>query len=105
MQNKHRDIASFIINQGEKYPKKHGEWIKYKLVGNIYLTIDSWNESIWIIRNAKYDNYWTGFSGEKIKYLGMDFGGYESCVKEEELDNILIQCKRNIICGKMSQKI
>ncbi len=42
-----------------------------------------------VLRNAKFDNRWTGFSGDDIAYLGIDFGGYESHVEEKILDNIL----------------
>jgi hypothetical protein len=89
MQEKHNRLAITMQKYGEHYPKKHGTWVRYKLVGNIYLTMDSWNKAIRVTRNAKFDNRWTGFSGDDIAYLGIDFGGYEPHVEEKVLDNIL----------------
>ena len=89
MQEKHNRIATIIQKYGEHYPKEHGAWVRYKLIGDIYLAMDSWNKAIYVIRNAKYGNRWAGFSGDKIAYLGIDFGGYESHAEEKVLDNIL----------------
>jgi len=65
-----------------------------KLVGNIYLCMDGWSNAISVVRNPKYDNSYTGFTGEKIAYLGLDFGGFECHTNLNVLNNILSQLKK-----------
>ena len=72
-------LARLMRSAGEIFPKKHGEWIRKKLYGDLWLTMDTWNKSITVVRGeCNYDNMYTGFKDYVEKdYLGIDFGGFE----------------------------
>lgn len=73
----HRILASELYKKGERFPKKHGEWIRMKTFDNLWLVMDSWNKAIHVCKGEPvYDNMYTGFKKNKVEYVGMDFGGY-----------------------------
>jgi hypothetical protein len=88
-------IANEIFDNGERYPKKHGNWMRLKLDNDEYLCMDTWNRAIHLVKNAVYDNQWTGFTGEDVAYLGLDFGGFHSYFNLTYLRSVLKRCKNN----------
>lgn len=81
-------LASLIHRSGESFQKKHGSWDRMKLYDDLWLIMDSWNQSIKIVKgNCDYDNMYTGFINyEKLDYLGIDFGGFECRVDANRLN-------------------
>lgn len=90
-------LALLIMNAGEVFQKKHGSWMRLKLYGNLWLTLDTWNKSIKVVEGqCDYDNMYTGFKNyEKKYYLGIDFGGFEVNVDANRLNyyHALGSCK------------
>jgi hypothetical protein len=70
-------IRDLILKYGERFDKRHGNWIKLQFTDNLFFQMDSWNYAISLKRGIGEYDYWIGFSGEREKYLGMDFGGLE----------------------------
>lgn len=65
-------IADLIRSNGERMPKKHGEWIALK-VDDHFFSMDSWNGAIHYQSGEPNYEYWTGFSGDGKEsiYLGL----------------------------------
>lgn len=89
MQEKYRKLVHAIHTKGTKYPKEYGSWISLKIGENEFLCMDSWNSSITHMSDAVYNNHCTGFKGNCIAYLGIDWGGFECHVNENYLDELL----------------
>lgn len=64
------DIRNILLNNGEKFPKKHGNWI-YLKVSDGFFSMDSWNGAIWHHNGEPEYEYWTGFTGMSKTYLGL----------------------------------
>lgn len=93
--DKYKKLVSLIYKFGEKYPKRHGEWIRLQYINDYYFCMDSWNNSISLVHNAIYENE-AGFSGKEEKYLGIDWGGFELSINEELLDFYLENLKNEL---------
>lgn len=39
-------LRVLIMNRGEKFPKKHGDWYRLNVWGDYYLVLDTWNGAI-----------------------------------------------------------
>lgn len=73
LENLHKNIAKEIKYKGTSFPKKHGEYIKYKI--NDYLfELDTWSNSIDVIIER-------GSFTKKV-WLGSCWGGYKKNVSE-----------------------
>ena len=83
--NKYKELVNLIHKYGEKYPKKHGNWIKLHYIKDYYFCMDSWNERISLYKNPIIE-YWN-IEGELICTLGIDFGGFKCYV-----ENVLLEC-------------
>jgi hypothetical protein len=70
-------IRDLILKYGERFPKKHGEWIKLQFTNDLFFEMDSWDSAIWLTKGITECDYWNGFNGEAQAYLGLDFGGLE----------------------------
>ena len=94
LQDKYTTLVRYISRNGEKFPKKHGNWIKLNLFKDYYLSLDSWNSSIDFQRGLGKYNEWSGFGNEykkqdiRISHLGIDFGVFK-CYNERLLDWLL----------------
>lgn len=78
----HKRLASLLFNKGERFRKRHGNWIRLHLKGDYYLQMDSWNKAVEIKKGSAKPNHPNssdvgGFKGKSLHYFGMDFGGYE----------------------------
>lgn len=81
----HSQIFRQIISKGQKFDKKHGNWYILWLDKDNFLELDSWNCAIKHKVGSGEYNYWIGFEGKQIQYLGIDFGGFETTATEEGL--------------------
>ena len=90
----YKELNNLIRKYGQSYPKRHGNWIRLKYIGDYYFTMDSWSSAICIEKNPEYQDMRNGNgyfkSEEKIRYFGLDFGGFE-CSLDEEMLNFYIQ--------------
>ncbi len=87
-------LVKTIFYKGECFPKKHGHWYRLKMAFDptFSLVMDSWNHAIWLMENAEYEPNGEldgSFDGKKIKYFGIDFGGFELHVEKRYLELIL----------------
>lgn len=91
----HDRLVRFLLENGERFDKKHGNWIKFQISSNKYLQMDSWNKAIELKEgNAEY-NYWTGFSGVRRIYFGIDWGGFSPSVPIQVYNSMLSCLKIN----------
>jgi hypothetical protein len=81
-------LYKLLVEYGNHYPKKHGSWIQFEF-GETSLVCDSWSKAIWLMKNAKFDNPWTGFKREESQYFGLDFGNFECHVDDDMIDNAI----------------
>ena len=72
----HEKFVSILFERGERFPKKHGEWIYKKLYDSLFIEMDSWNKHIKIKRGSGEYSYWVGFTGERVDFCGGNFGGF-----------------------------
>jgi hypothetical protein len=75
------DFVDRIKKHGEKFPKKHGEWYRIKVLDK-FITLDTWNGSIVLhgkecekSGNDIYGNLVCFHSSER-EQLAINFGGY-----------------------------
>ena len=88
-----KELKSYILKNGERYNKKHGNWIKLQYTNNLFFQLDTWNSSIKLKEgNGEYE-YWTGFNGKNHVSLGSDFGGFICRVEKELLNFYLMAVK------------
>lgn len=64
-------IKSAIIEHGNIQPKKHGNWICLELDDETFFSLDTWNGAIHYKSGKPQYNYWLGFEGKEIAYLGL----------------------------------
>ena len=87
-------IRDLIYKYGERFDKKHGNWIKLQYTKDSFFEMDSWNRAIRLKQGTGHYNYWTGFEGVSKQYIGIDFGSLEIRTKCDLLEfyyNNLIQ--------------
>jgi hypothetical protein len=71
-------IKKLIYDYGQRFDKKYGNWIKLQYTNDSFFEMDSWNKSIVLKQGSGKYNYWIGFEGEHMEYLGsIDWGGSE----------------------------
>jgi hypothetical protein len=87
------ELVRIILMRGVMFPKEHGNWARLRIGDDEYLCMDTWSQAIHLKKNADYNNKWTGFDGEEILYLGMNFGGLEIHVNANYLENLLKEIK------------
>lgn len=89
----HSELVSLIHELGEKFPKKHGNWIKLNLDNNCFLQMDSWNKQIHLKQGTgipknkelhKFNDV-CGFEGKVWMGMGMAFGGFTGTGKEVQI--------------------
>ena len=78
----HKRLASLLFEKGERFRKRHGNWIRLRLKGDYFLQMDSWNEAVRIKKGSGEPNHPNtsdvgAFKGKSLHYFGMDFGGHE----------------------------
>ena len=72
-------LYSILITFGEKLQKKHGEWRKLNVWGDIYLILDTWNCSISYYKGAQdtgTDNMY------RVIYTFKGFLGNLNCTRD-----------------------
>lgn len=76
-EKEHEKLVSFMLKHATRFPKKHGNWLKFSLGARFFIVMDSWNKNIKIVEGDCVYNYWVGFEGCKlIEYIGGNFGGF-----------------------------
>ena len=75
----HEVLYHLIKKHGEKFPKKHGNWIRLNLNGDWFLEMDSWNGYVTLKQgngepknkpsNPLFNDV-CGFQGKKWLFLG-----------------------------------
>ena len=83
-ENNHYTLVRMIHDHGEKFPKRHGNWIKLQLNGSWFLEMDSWNKQIYLKqglgdpknKDLNHFNDACGFEGKNWLSLGCNFGGF-----------------------------
>ena len=78
LENYHDILTNLILKYGEKFEKKHSNWIKLDLDDGKFLEMDSHNYAITLKMGSGEHDKWLGFSGEELIYFGINFGGFES---------------------------
>jgi hypothetical protein len=101
IQEKYKNFASMIYEHGERFPKKHGEWVRIQYTNEYYFVIDSWNSCISMVKNPKYKDIYNGFTGTLVKIqdqstFGINFGGCEVNITEDLLDFYIENLKKAI---------
>lgn len=95
----YKQLRSFMFLFGEKFKKKHGDWIRLHIYNDLWLIMDSWNGAIKAVHEEPiYDNMFTGFKGYKLfEYLGGEFGGFSTDVSAQRYDFYYLHvfCLRN----------
>jgi len=103
MKNKEKEkfdlLYKIIFNFGQKYDKKHGNWIKIHYFKDAFFQMDSWSKAITLKQgNGEYE-YWSGFEGKKINYIGLDYGGRSLHISldllEFYIENLLYELAKN----------
>jgi hypothetical protein len=90
LQLDYRRLAELIHADGERFPKRHGSWIRLRLAPDFSLVMGSWNRSIALVAgDAPFANEVTGFEGRVVARLGIDFGGFALYVSAERLHGLL----------------
>lgn len=87
LEEAHAKLVSLIIKKGETFRKKHGNWIRIKLYDDLWLTLDTWNKAILLVKGkCTYDNMCSGFTDyEEREYIGINFGRFESHVSAHRM--------------------
>lgn len=93
------EIISLVLIKGERFQKKHGNWIRLAIheLPDTWLVMDSWNSNVRVVAGScTYDNMYTGFTYYvMLERLGMYFGGFECDVDIEVLKKYLNYLKFN----------
>jgi len=89
------ELVKIILMRGTMFPKEHGNWARLQIGDDAYLCMDTWSQAIHLKKNAEYNNKWTGFDGEEMQYLGLNFGGMELHVDAYYLENLLEAIKKS----------
>lgn len=79
-------FIEYICSNGEMKDKKHGNWVKLQYTKDLFFELDTWNHSIKLKKGSGAYNYHTGFEGETLKYIGIDFGGFNCYIGKELLE-------------------
>ena len=82
------ELVKIILMRGIMFPKEHGNWARLRIGDDTYLCMDTWSQAIHLKKNADYNNKWTGFDGEEMQYLGLNFGGMELHVDADYLKTL-----------------
>lgn len=85
----HNDLVAALLNKGECFPKKHGQWVRYWISKTQFLMMDSWNKAIYLREGTGEYEYWCGFSGKQKLYFGNCWGGFESEVAPQVYQSAL----------------
>lgn len=85
MKELYDELVELIYTYGTRFPKKHGNWIQLYYIDGYSFIMDSWNREICIVQNAEYINQWNGLRGKEILCVGLDFGGFECYISENQL--------------------
>lgn len=75
-EKEHTKLCEFMLKNAVKFPKKHGNWLRFYLGSRTFLSMDSWNSAIHVIEGSCVYSYWAGFRECKTLYLGGNFGGF-----------------------------
>ena len=80
----HERLTSLLFKHGERFQKKHGNWIRLSFDSSSHFIMDSWNKNIKVVYGeCNYDNQHTGFDNYKtVASLGVNFGGFELKVSD-----------------------
>ena len=81
----HKELSGILFERGEKFPKKHGNWIRFSFDGNSHFIMDSWNKKVTVVYgDCNYDNQFTGFTDYKVvANLGGNFGRFHREASEQ----------------------
>lgn len=71
----YKQLVRLVLDSGERFRKKHGEWLLYRISDQLFLMMDSWNGHLLLCEGSGEYDYWTGFKGRKLHSFGLDFGG------------------------------
>ena len=74
----HRSLVMKLLKKGEKFYKRHGNWIRYNMYDDIWLIMDSWNEKIELVKGIPlHDGYFFDKKTYKrISFLSGNFGEF-----------------------------
>lgn len=61
LRDKYNTLVCYILDNGQKFPKKHGNWVKLNLFKDYYLSLDTWNGYISFCKGRGEYNEWLGF--------------------------------------------
>ena len=66
------ELRDLFYRHCDKCAKKHGEWAIFRFsYEGTFLMMDTWNGALsYRVGSGEYD-YWLGFSGKTVYYLGM----------------------------------
>lgn len=72
------ELGKLIRTIGRKEPKKHGNYWYFEIGGGYYFGHDDYNNAV---------NFNKG--GNRIKYFGIDWGGFETQLEIEDFENAI----------------
>lgn len=90
----HSNLAHLIEEKGMRYEKRHGSWYILHIASSLWFQMDSWNRQIFLKMGEANYNYSTGFGGKTLTYVGIDFGGFETNLSDEqyvELEKLILE--------------
>lgn len=79
LRDRYNTLVCYILDNGKKFPKKHGNWVKLNLFKDYFLELDSWNGQISFCRGSGEYNEWLGFNGKNIPGSCLGYDADYSC--------------------------
>ena len=81
-----------VFLRGAHFPKDHGDWVRLRLGGDLFLDLDSWGRHLTLKSGTgayTRDSVVLGFEGTKVERIGGHFGEATIGVTAERLEELM----------------
>ena len=85
-------LAHEVFLRGAHFPKDHGDWVRLRLGGDLFLELDSWGRHLTLKSGSgEYgrDSVVLGFEGSKEERIGGHFGEATIAVDAARLEALM----------------